>query len=1075
MDMNILKRSLRLLLAGVIPLLGTAQSFPVEPVEFSTENFSLPGTPVMTLCQTDDGFIWAGVFNHGLIRYAGNDVAFFGTDRGVSSGSVHKIVQDQRGNLWVGCKDLNALSGGVTYSSAPLVDGVLPDDLHFRDRAGEVSLPHTNVMDLDVDTHGNIWAATDSLLAVYRWSGDTTLEVVRMAWAEQEDDPGKALTILPLQDGTVWVSFVTGRVSHLQLSDGSGAVQVLRTLQRPHEGANELSAVDAGGRLRGLYARRVSIAIDPVSGEVTSDTIHSQGSVVRPLDRQTLLIPTREDGILLRDADTGADLGSLGVEQGLSSGSVFDVLVSREGDLWIADLNGLYRMPADFRAFAHYTDAALGGNAPLLSDPNINAVITDVWLQNARGGRDTVTLAGLMDGLLVIPRHGAPYTLNGEDGLPLTTVMGAVQDSAGRIYLTSLRDGVVCIRTGGPPHPYADSSKPFPAFHPGYTIDYIWTAPMFVPSLHSLPGGRGPSLWSGLKDQIWVMGAGATQMQIQVPFARSVSYPFGIYQDAAGHVHAIGQGGWVRTRRPFTQGVYDSLAIPANLSEYTTYYDIPTSDSLFESIPLRFGDREFGAVYAHLLVKDKLWVAVDSQLLIVDPITVQVEESISLGGESCSALSQNSEMVWAGTTRGLFGIRKSDRQVEWRLLREDGLMRDDNWTPKGLAVNDLGQVFQSTPKGLQSVDPKWLRAETAPRPVYLTRESYAENDWGRNELAVNYAMLSYREQADEVYYQTRLAGYDEDWSERTTETSLRYTNLSAFLFPKTYQMEVRAVDYLGKPYQTATDAYPVTVKPPLYLRWWAIVIYLLLLGLAIRAYTRYRLREQERELRLREADTIRRQRDEIAAKNTENETLLKEIHHRVKNNLEVVSSLLELQSATLEDGDALDAMRAGQSRVASMGLLHQKLYQGHDMATVSMDGYLRELTDSLLETYDLNERVEVIVDVSPDLVLDVDTAVPVGLIVNELVTNSFKYAFTGVPLAGGAAGRLAGDEDFIRVSLLRENGKRVLTVSDNGGGKMTHLRQGTGFGTRLVQLLTSQLDGELREVNDYGLRTEISF
>ncbi|PHI20384.1 hypothetical protein CEQ90_07955 [Lewinellaceae bacterium SD302] len=209
----------------------------------------------------------------------------------------------------------------------------------------------------------------------------------------------------------------------------------------------------------------------------------------------------------------------------------------------------------------------------------------------------------------------------------------------------------------------------------------------------------------------------------------------------------------------------------------------------------------------------------------------------------------------------------------------------------------------------------------------------------------------------------------------------------------------------------------------------------------------------------------RRKNAQLAAKNQENETLLKEIHHRVKNNLEIVSSLLELQSATLAEGDARDAMLAGQSRVASMGLLHQKLYQGHDLATVNMYGYLEDLTDAIAETYEVEKEVNFSIEVPTVLELDVDRAVPVGLIVNELVTNSLKYAF-----APGAA-----IHPQITVALTPENGKLRLLVSDNGVGKAAVGHQGTGFGTRLVRLLTTQLNGTLREEDNGGLRTEIDF
>ncbi|NJC28055.1 two-component sensor histidine kinase [Lewinella antarctica] len=202
----------------------------------------------------------------------------------------------------------------------------------------------------------------------------------------------------------------------------------------------------------------------------------------------------------------------------------------------------------------------------------------------------------------------------------------------------------------------------------------------------------------------------------------------------------------------------------------------------------------------------------------------------------------------------------------------------------------------------------------------------------------------------------------------------------------------------------------------------------------------------------------------LAAQNDRNQLLLQEIHHRVKNNLETVSSLLELQSASLTDEHAVAAMRASQSRVYSLGLLHQKLYQGKNLAAIEMKDYFTNLAESLRENYVPDEDISITVAMEP-LELDVDTAVPLGLIVNELLTNALKYAFVG---AGAGA---------VEVGLSKVGDKEYrLTVRDDGVGKdFTAGPQGTGFGSRLVGLLARQLDGELREVNDGGLLTELTF
>ncbi len=213
----------------------------------------------------------------------------------------------------------------------------------------------------------------------------------------------------------------------------------------------------------------------------------------------------------------------------------------------------------------------------------------------------------------------------------------------------------------------------------------------------------------------------------------------------------------------------------------------------------------------------------------------------------------------------------------------------------------------------------------------------------------------------------------------------------------------------------------------------------------------------------------------LSAKNAENELLLKEIHHRVKNNLEVVSSLLQLQTAQIDDPSVQAAMLASQNRVQSMGIIHQKLYQGEHLAAIEMRDYFINLSESILDSFNAEGRVKVECDM-PKLILDVDTAISIGLITNELITNSLKYAFENE------------DSGTIKISLNEQNtvdegnpdsfgkGSLLLKISDNGIGKpMQGKAKGTGFGTQLINLLTKQLDGQLTYEINNGTIVSLAF
>jgi PAS domain S-box-containing protein len=205
----------------------------------------------------------------------------------------------------------------------------------------------------------------------------------------------------------------------------------------------------------------------------------------------------------------------------------------------------------------------------------------------------------------------------------------------------------------------------------------------------------------------------------------------------------------------------------------------------------------------------------------------------------------------------------------------------------------------------------------------------------------------------------------------------------------------------------------------------------------------------------------------ISASLREKEVLLKEIHHRVKNNLQVISSLLRLQSQHVTDEKTLDMFRESQNRVKSMALIHEYLYQSRDMAHINFSEYIRNLTAHLFRSYGVTPdavHLDLHVDESP---LDLDTAIPCGLIITELVSNSLKHAFPE-----GRKGRM--DVSFHAF----DGGRKFeLAVKDDGVGLPAgiDLEHTVSLGLRLVRTLTQQLGGRLRMETREGTQTVIEF
>lgn len=195
---------------------------------------------------------------------------------------------------------------------------------------------------------------------------------------------------------------------------------------------------------------------------------------------------------------------------------------------------------------------------------------------------------------------------------------------------------------------------------------------------------------------------------------------------------------------------------------------------------------------------------------------------------------------------------------------------------------------------------------------------------------------------------------------------------------------------------------------------------------------------------------VQEQNLKLAKNDTEKNLLIKELHHRVKNNLQIVSSLLSLQSKSAKDLSAQNAFKAGKHRVEAMAMIHKYLYTSNQLTDVDIKSYLTRLVESICFSYGYNKnQIDMVIDVEPKH-LDVDVAIPLGLIANELVSNAFKHAFNEEV------------KPQLAVKLCTKNGL-ALTIADNGEGigEFKFVKESGSFGMDLVHSLTQQLHAVL--------------
>jgi two-component sensor histidine kinase/sensor domain CHASE-containing protein len=196
------------------------------------------------------------------------------------------------------------------------------------------------------------------------------------------------------------------------------------------------------------------------------------------------------------------------------------------------------------------------------------------------------------------------------------------------------------------------------------------------------------------------------------------------------------------------------------------------------------------------------------------------------------------------------------------------------------------------------------------------------------------------------------------------------------------------------------------------------------------------------------------------------ELLLQEIHHRVKNNLQIISSLLNLQSKRINDKEIIEMLKDSQNRIKSMALIHEKLYNSKDLIGIDFGEYLRDLVANLFRSYSIDpNQIKLNMEIN-NISLGLDTAIPCGLIINELVSNSFKYAFPD------------GRKGEISVNIIpTNNGQFILTVRDNGFGfpEDLDIKRSKTLGLQLVYSLVEQLEGTIELDRSTGTDFKITF
>ncbi|MEP5763666.1 MAG: two-component regulator propeller domain-containing protein [Halieaceae bacterium] len=355
-----------------------------------------------------------------------------------------------------------------------------------------------------------------------------------------------------------------------------------------------------------------------------------------------------------------------------------------------------------------------------------------------------------------------------------------------------------------------------------------------------------------------------------------------------------------------------------------------------------------------------------------------------------------------------------------------------------------------------------------------------ELDYSDSVLGFEFSALDYTD-PNRNRYRYMLAGFDREWVEANGVRQATYTNLGSGEY--TFLVQGSNNDGIWSEPGLAIDLRMAAAP---WATWWAMALYTMVAIAVVygtaQAYGARLHREEQRRYSAQLEQLVAERtsaleneitghkvaQEDLSRSLQEKEVLLKEVHHRVKNNMQVISSLLNIQADSVMDERFMTLLTESQQRIKSMALIHENLYRSDNLLEINFQEYIEMLANGLLRFYRFDQlAVGLELDVV-DVYLDIDTAVPCGLIINELVSNSLKHAFKGMTGEGKISVSFAPSDDG--------NNYRF-SVADDGKGipADVDIENSSSMGLEIVRILTAQLDGSWTFTRDGGTEFIIEF
>jgi len=427
-----------------------------------------------------------------------------------------------------------------------------------------------------------------------------------------------------------------------------------------------------------------------------------------------------------------------------------------------------------------------------------------------------------------------------------------------------------------------------------------------------------------------------------------------------------------------------------------------------------------------------------------------------------SVLPDEDENLWMSTNMGISKFNPKTKQFE-NYTADEGLQSNEFNSGAYFKADD-GELFFGGPSGINSFYPSTISKNPTIPNVVITniivngKEIRTHSDetkkeqrkivlnHDQNPLKFEFSALDYSNSLKNKY-KIQLENYDKTWVTMNHNTSITYSKLP----PGKYSFKVQGASHDGYWNKNITSLN-IEITPPYWKTWWFYVLCALLLLCTTFLIFTVRLRQ----LKLKDKNEY------FEKQNEEKKAVIKEIHHRIKNNLQVVISLLRMQSSKVKDEKVVDMFKETQKRILSMALLHEKMQQDDDLKGIDVQEHFITLINGLIKSYAVEKDIKLDININK-INLGMGTLTPLGLVVNELITNSLKHGFT--------------DKSIGLITVQVKQLDRVsfeMLIGDDGVG-FNPKEKPPSLGTKLIGIFVKQLNGTITLLNQPGTMYKIIF